>query len=97
MAGPYYCGEVRNKGLLSWVGMGGHKSGGCGLDPLTSYELRGFQRENNTSEICVRFGSYRSGVERVPCTVELLLPCGPVSRDVTVVLNSGTPAPTRTP
>lgn len=97
MAGPYYCGVVESKELRSWVGMVGHKSGGCGLDPLTSYEVRGFQRENNTSEICVRFGSYRSGVERVPCTVELLLPCGPVSRDVTVFLNSGTPAPTHTP
>ena len=77
--------------------MVGHKSGGCGLDPLTSYELRGFQRENNTSEICVKFGSSRRDVERVLCTVELFLPCGPVSRYVTVVLNSGTPAPTHTP
>jgi len=77
--------------------MVGHKSGGCGLDPLTSYELRGFQRENNTSEICVKFGSSRRDVERVLCTVELFLPCGPVSRDVIVVLNSGTPAPTHTP
>jgi len=97
MAGPYYCGVVESNELRSWVTMVGHKSGGCALDPLTSYELRGFQRENSTSEICVRFGSYRRDVERVLCTVELLLPCGPVSRDVTVVLNSGTPAPTHTP
>jgi len=97
MAGPYYCGEVKSNELRRWVTMVGHKSGGCGLDPLTSYELRGFQRENSTSEICVRFGSYRRDVERVLCTVELLLPCGPVSRDVIVVLNSGTPAPTHTP
>jgi len=95
--GPIYCGEPKSNQLRRWVTMVGHKSGGCGLDPLTSYELRGFQRENNTSEICVKFGSSRRDVERVLCTVELFLPCGPVSRDVIVVLNSGTPAPTHTP
>jgi hypothetical protein len=97
MAGPSYCGVVESNELRSWVGMVGHKSGGCGLDSLTSYEVRGFQTENNSQQICVSFRSLRSDVERVLCTVELLLPCGPVSRDVTVVLNSGTPAPTHTP
>jgi hypothetical protein len=96
MAGPYYCGVVESNELRSWVGMGGHKSGGCGLDPLTSYEVRGFQAEDN-SQICVSFSSLQSDVEQVSCTVELLLPCGPVSRDVTVFLNPGTPAPTHTP
>jgi hypothetical protein len=96
MVGPYYCGVVESNELRSWVGMVGHKSGGCGLDPLTSYEVRGFQTENNF-QICVSFSSLRRDVERVLCSVELLLPCRPVSRDVTVVLNAGTPAPTPTP
>jgi len=95
-SGPYYCGVVESKELRSWVTMVGHKSGGCGLDFLTSYEVRGFQRENDF-QICVSFRSSRRDVEQVPCTVELLLRCGPVSRDVTVFLNSGTPAPTHTP
>jgi hypothetical protein len=94
--GPIYCGEVKSNELRRWVTMVGHKSGGCGLDRLTFYELRGFQTENNY-QICVRFGSYRSDVGQVSCTVGLRLPCGPVSRDVRVVLNSRTPAPTHTP
>jgi len=97
MAGPYYCGVVESNELRSWATMGGHKSGGCGLDRLTSYELRGFQAEDDSQQICVSFRSLRRDVKQVSCIVEFLFPCGPVSRDVTVVLNSGTPAPTRTP